>query len=73
MNFYFNIGMDFTYVEKYCTLVCFHPFGVLEIWLIELDDPTFVLAIKELNLPSITNMHNKNQQKINEFIFSVYP
>jgi hypothetical protein len=24
MDFYFNISMDFTYVEKYYTLTCFH-------------------------------------------------
>jgi hypothetical protein len=25
MDFYFNINMDFTYAEKYSTLLCFHP------------------------------------------------
>jgi hypothetical protein len=25
MDFYFNTSMDYTYVEKYYTLVCFHP------------------------------------------------
>jgi hypothetical protein len=36
MDFYFNTSMDSTYVGKYCTLVCFHPWSTYNenIWVV---------------------------------------